>query len=232
MKQIAFAVLLALAAGTAAAQSADATSGSQSSAGSSAGAQSGSVSGATGNAVYIDNRAPTSTNANVSSSSSSTSTNTNTENVKYSGTTTQNVNYSGSQTVRNVPGVVVSGPASGPCNGLSGGLGFSGPGFGVGGNFSKVDEDCTARETARVAALMGRMDIANAVIENMPVVKAAMAAKNGPVAAPAARAEAPAPQAPTGAGLAQVTRLTDEDICVRARATDDKALAGRVCPKV
>jgi hypothetical protein len=91
--------------------------------------------------------------------------------------TTQNVRYSGTQTVKNVPGVVISGPASGPCNGFSAGMGASIPGFGIGANMSKVDEGCEERETARIAALMGRMDLANLVIENTAVVQRALARK-------------------------------------------------------
>jgi hypothetical protein len=50
-------------------------------------------------------------------------------------------------------------------------------GLSIGGNASTVDEGCTARETARVAAMIGRMDIANAVLENLPAVQAALRAK-------------------------------------------------------
>ncbi len=64
-------------------------------------------------------------------------------------TTNQNVHYSGTQTVKNVPGIAMSGPASGPCTGASGGLGVAGPGFGVGLNGSKVDDGCTVRENTR-----------------------------------------------------------------------------------
>lgn len=88
-------------------------------------------------------------------------------------TTHQNVNYSGTQTVKNVPGVVVSGPASGPCNGLSGGIGVAVAGLGIGANFSKVDEGCEERETARIAYLAGRHDIGNLVLEEMAVVQRA-----------------------------------------------------------
>ncbi len=61
----------------------------------------------------------------------------------------QDVHYSGTQTLKNVPGIAMSGPASGPCTGLSGGVGIAGPGFGIGGNMSKVDDGCTVRENTR-----------------------------------------------------------------------------------
>jgi hypothetical protein len=91
--------------------------------------------------------------------------------------TENSVSYSGSYKLKNTPDINVGGPASGPCNGFSGGLGFSMAGLSIGGNASTVDEGCTARETARVAAMIGRMDIANAVLENLPAVQAALRAK-------------------------------------------------------
>lgn len=83
----------------------------------------------------------------VTSTSSSSSTN----RVINEGATTnnQNVHYSGTQTVKNVPGIAMSGPASGPCTGASGGVGVAGPGFGVGLNGAKVDDGCTVRENTR-----------------------------------------------------------------------------------
>jgi hypothetical protein len=91
--------------------------------------------------------------------------------------TDNTVNYQGSYKVKNTPDVSVGGPASGPCNGFSGGIGVSMAGIGIGANASTVDEGCSARETARVAAMIGRMDVANAVLENLPIVQAAMKAK-------------------------------------------------------
>ncbi len=88
-----------------------------------------------------------------------------------------NVHYSGSQKLKNTPDVGVGGPASGPCNGFSGGVGVSVPGFAIGANASTVDKGCEARETARVAAMLGRMDIANAVLEHISVVEEALKAK-------------------------------------------------------
>ena len=113
-----------------------------------------------------------------------------------------NVRYSGSQTIKNTPDVGVGGPASGPCNGFSGGVGVSVPGFAIGANASTVDKGCEARETARIAAMLGRMDIANAVLEHIGVVEEALkakaerdAAKQAAMAAPAAPARvAPAAQ--------------------------------------
>lgn len=114
--------------------------------------------------------------------------------------TTQNIRYSGTQTVRNVPGVVVSGPASGPCNGASGGLGIAVPGMGIGANFSKVDEGCEERETARIAFLAGRPDLGNLILENTEVVQRAKkrqaardeAAKKAAIEQPVIATETPA----------------------------------------
>ena len=94
---------------------------------------------------------------------------TNTDNVKYSGQidnntsggtnntsanfSQANIHYSGTQTINNVPGIAMSGPASGPCTGNSGGLGLAGPGWGVGLNGSAVMADCRLRENARVLGM-------------------------------------------------------------------------------
>jgi hypothetical protein len=87
------------------------------------------------------------------------------ENVRYSGQidnhtsggtydiSTQNVNYSGTQTIKNVPGIAMSGPASGPCTGVSGGISAAGPGFGIGLNGSSVMADCRLRENTRVIGM-------------------------------------------------------------------------------
>lgn len=91
--------------------------------------------------------------------------------------TDNNVNYSGTTKIKNTPDVNIGGPASGPCNGLSGGIGVGIPGLAVGGNLSTVDKGCEAREAARIAAMLGRMDVANAILENMEVVVAALKAK-------------------------------------------------------
>lgn len=112
--------------------------------------------------------------------------------------TDNTVNYQGSYKVKNTPDVSVGGPASGPCNGFSGGIGVSMAGIGIGANASTVDEGCSARETARVAAMIGRMDVANAVLENLPIVQAAMKAKAAreALALPAQSSGIPATTAP------------------------------------
>lgn len=55
-------------------------------------------------------------------------------------------------TLRNTPGFAMSGPASGPCNGASGGLTLVGPGIGGGVNASVESANCNGRETSRVAS--------------------------------------------------------------------------------
>ena len=90
---------------------------------------------------------------------------TNNDNIRYSGVvenrasggtynvSTDNVNYSGTQTIKNVPGIAMSGPASGPCTGASGGVGLAGPGWGLGLNGSAVMVDCRLRENLRVIGM-------------------------------------------------------------------------------
>lgn len=106
-------------------------------------------------------------NANVTSRAEQilSGTTTANENVKYSGVienrssggtfdvVNQNVNYSGSQTIKNVPSIAMSGPASGPCTGASGGVGLAGPGWGLGLNGSSVMVDCRLRENTRVIGM-------------------------------------------------------------------------------
>jgi hypothetical protein len=89
----------------------------------------------------------------------------------------QDISYSGTYRIKNTPEVFVGSPASGPCNGLSGGAGVSIPGFSIAANTSTVDAGCTARETARVAFAIGRTDIANAILENIDIVQVALQAK-------------------------------------------------------
>jgi hypothetical protein len=112
--------------------------------------------------------------------------------------TDSTVTYQGSYKLKNTPDVSVGGPASGPCNGFSGGVGVSMAGFAIGANTSTVDEACSARETARIAAMIGRMDVANAILDNLPIVVAAMKAKAAreALALPAKSSEAPATSAP------------------------------------
>jgi hypothetical protein len=108
-----------------------------------------------------------SVDSNSTSSSTSTSNNTNTVNgtqrvINEGGVTNRNINegesvqrviYSGSQTVKSAPAIQMSGPASGPCTGASGGVGISGPGWGVGLNGSAVMDDCRMRENTRVLGM-------------------------------------------------------------------------------
>ncbi len=88
----------------------------------------------------------TNTNRNINEGTS-------TQRIEQSGVTTQNVNYSGTQTLKNVPSIQMSGPASGPCTGVSGGIGISGPGWGFGANGSAVMDDCRLRENTRVLGM-------------------------------------------------------------------------------
>jgi len=125
---------------------------------------------------------------------------------------------SGSQTLKNVPNIAMSGPASGPCTGWSGGLAIAVPGGGGGVNFAKPDPGCEDRETARLYGMLGEKDKALMILDNsesMLRTQAAMRARDKQAAAPT-----PAPVT-LSAG--------NGDICTRARAVDDKALAARVC---
>ena len=144
---------------------------SRSDSASQSGASSGSLSGAVGNTVVVDQRGPTSQTLNSTGTSTSNNrttvdgTTTSNDNVRYSGTVenrasggytntdNQNINYSGTTTVKNVPGIAMSGPASGPCTGASGGLGLAGPGWGLGLNGSAVMADCRLRENTRVIGM-------------------------------------------------------------------------------
>ena len=71
-------------------------------------------------------------------------------------------------------------------------------GFAIGANASTVDEGCSARETARIAAMIGRMDVANAILDNLPIVQAAMQARAArqALALPPRSPEVPATTAP------------------------------------
>ena len=126
--------------------------------------------------------------------------------------TDSTVTYQGSYKLKNTPDVSVGGPASGPCNGFSGGVGVSVAGFAIGANASTVDEGCSARETARVAAMIGRMDVANAILDNLPIVQAAMKAKatREALALPARTSEAPAASVPAHASPGPVPAQTQE----------------------
>lgn len=146
---------------------------SRSSSGSNSGATSGSTSGAQGNSVYVDQRGPTSQTVNATNTTNSSSRaeqilsghTVEDVNIKNSGVveqrasggtynvSTENVNYSGTQTIKNVPSIAMSGPASGPCTGVSGGISAAGPGFGIGLNGSAVMVDCRLRENTRVLGM-------------------------------------------------------------------------------
>jgi hypothetical protein len=132
---------------------------------SNSGASSGSQSGAMGNNLTMNNYAPEVQHviSDMRGTSSSNNTSKETSEVHYSGGThnyneqggevTNRIVYSGTQTIKNVPGIAMSGPASGPCTGASGGLGLAGPGWGLGLNGSTVMADCRLRENTRVLGM-------------------------------------------------------------------------------
>ena len=128
---------------------------------------------------------------------------------------TTDLRQSGTTKIKNTPDVNLGGPASGACNGLSGGIGVGVPGLAVGGNVSTVDKACEARETARVAAMLGRMDVANAILENMDVVVAALKAKSARDASELERSSAAQAQAQrantANAALAQAMHAQEAD---------------------
>ena len=148
------------------------------------------------------------------------------------------VQYSGEYTVKSAPGFAIGGPASGPCNGFSGGAALSLIGGGGAVNFSKVDEGCEERETARIAALMGRMDIANLIIEESDVVKRAQAKRDArknekkAEAAPTPVAAAPAKPMLVAASTQITPSEQNAAICASAKRSGDMILANRLdCPK-
>lgn len=173
MKRILSLIALALAAVGAHAQ--DASASSQAGSASQAGAQSGSV--AAGNIIVFN---PGSAGATAQGAGGIPTTRvineqagttraeqilsgqvTNNDNVNYSGTVenratggTYNVlETRGTTTVKMAPAIAMSGPASGPCTGVSGGVGMSGPGWGLGFNGSTVMDDCRLRENTRVLGM-------------------------------------------------------------------------------
>ncbi len=142
------------------------------------------------------------------------------ENITSGGTRSEVV-YSGDQKVRNVPGISMSGPASGPCTGVSGGLGIAGPGFGVGLNGSKVDDGCTVRENTRVLGqLFQALDSADAakpqaraaLLESMTILQEMNRAIGKDYVKPKPTPVATAPAAPTVAGS-----YTGTDPYIKAR---------------
>lgn len=144
--------------------------------------------------------------------------------------TTQRIEHAGGYDLKTVPNIAIGGPASGPCNGFSAGLGVSVMGAAVMGNMSKVDEGCEERETARIAALMGRMDIANLIIENTEVYQRALKRKQDAAAQPR-KAEAPQAQKVAMTSAAPSAQEQSVNQCSYAKASGDTFLAARVCPK-
>jgi hypothetical protein len=146
---------------------------SESNSASLSGAVSGSTSGAAGNVTVLNQNVPdvqtVNTTVNGSTTANATVNNTNnnssTSNEKYDGTQrvitsggvndtlTTHTRISGNQTIKNVPSIAMSGPASGPCTGVSGGLGLAGPGWGIGLNGAAVQADCVVRENVRVIGM-------------------------------------------------------------------------------
>lgn len=126
MKKNALCLALVLAAAGAGAQTADSNSASASQ--SAAGANSGSVStNATTLVIESAQPLPATENRQV---------------------------HSGGYSVRSAPPVTVTGPASGPCTGVSGGFGASWMGGGLGINGASVDRNCSLRENARIMAMI------------------------------------------------------------------------------
>ena len=145
----------------------------------------------------------------------------------------QQIHYSGTQTVKNVPALAMSGPASGPCTGSSGGLGVAGPGFGVGGNFAKVDDGCSLRENTRTLgqvfqALDGadplKADARAALIEGMTALRnmnAKIAAEYAP--------PAPAPKTAAATPIMMPVVATSSGSCKGYGGTDPIVLARMGC---
>lgn len=79
------------------------------------------------------------------------------------------IEYKGGYEVKSAPGIALGGPASGPCNGFSGGLAISGMGFGGALNASTVDESCVERETARMFGLLGQPNKGLELLESSDV---------------------------------------------------------------
>lgn len=191
----------ALTAGAVQAQTANSAAGSIANSGANAGSNSG--------ATAIINFPATPSQQSYTSTSTSTS--------------TLNTNASGSTSVKMAPQVVVSGPASGPCNGFSAGVGGSWMGGGLGFNMSKVDEGCEERETARIYAMMGDPATAKQILDNSEVMQRTRLRQK------ARDDAAAAPKAATVAAPVTAAKPSDADLCAQARAKDDKPLAMRVC---
>lgn len=144
------------------------------------------------------------------------------------------IDYSGGYSVKSAPSFALGGPASGPCNGLSAGIAASFMGGGFAANMSQESDRCNAREEARIAALAGRMEIANAIIEEFPAYQAALKAKQERAAAQKKAELAPTPVASVPAmKVASAPSPQEQNVnsCTWAKSTGDQFLAARHCPK-
>lgn len=141
-------IILAMLAACGAASAQEATANSQAGSASQAGASSGSQA-----EVTINNTSPETQTLNYNQTVTGTTRAEQILSGGYTNTENNNVHYSGTQTLKNVPAIAMSGPASGPCTGFSGGVGLAGPGWGVGVNGSSVMVDCRVRENVRVTGM-------------------------------------------------------------------------------
>lgn len=119
--------------------------------------------------------------------------------------------------LKNTPAFGMSGPASGPCNGFSGGLTGVVAGFGGGVNFSKVDEGCEDRETARMLGLLGEKEAGVQLLKSSEAWQRHLERTKQQAAAK--KAEAPAPvqasTAPQVVAATDPTCTTDEFVARR-----------------
>lgn len=125
----------------------------ESQAGAAAQAGAASQAGAVGNAIILNQNTPAEQRSTSTARVEQILSGKTVEDVRYSGGLYNSTEYSGTQTLKNVPSIAMSGPASGPCTGNSGGIGLSGPGWGVGLNGSAVMVDCRLRENSRVLGM-------------------------------------------------------------------------------
>lgn len=138
------------------------------------------------------------------------------------------IDYSGGYSIKSAPGVVLGGPASGPCNGASGGMGLSVMGGGGAFNFSKVDEGCEERETARMLHMIGKTNDADALLKSGDVwqrhVKRQQEqqpkkAEATPVATPVRAAAVASPVPVQTAGIRQPTTCVSDEFIARRMGT-------------
>lgn len=97
--------------------------------------------------------------------------------VNYNDSGRADVSYSGEYTVKSAPSIALGGPASGPCNGFSGGIAGSGIGFGFAANTSTVDKGCEDRETARMFQQLGDTATGIEILKNSDSYKRLQEAK-------------------------------------------------------